>query len=89
MEESTGVVGSALPGAPNRDSTTGQVYGIVCDQAAPLDGLAQDYLSGIQNLLEAPWAVAPTDFVYPQTRGAPARPREKASIWRRAHPPCG
>ena len=26
-----------------------------CDQAAPLDGLAQDYLSGIQNLLEAPW----------------------------------
>jgi hypothetical protein len=60
-----------------------------CDQAAPLDGLAQDYLSGIQNLLEAPWAVAPTDFVYPQTRGAPARPREKASIWRRAHPPCG
>jgi hypothetical protein len=40
------------------------------DQAAQLDGLAQDYLSGIQNLLEAPWAVALTDFVYPQTRGA-------------------
>ena len=40
------------------------------DQAAPLDGLAPDYLSRIQDLLEAPWAVALTDFVFPQTRGA-------------------
>jgi hypothetical protein len=29
--------------------------------------LAPDYL-GIQDLLEAPWAVALTDFAYPQTR---------------------
>lgn len=36
----------------------------------PLDGLAQDYLSGIQDLLEAPWDVAQTDFIFPQTRGA-------------------
>jgi hypothetical protein len=40
------------------------------DQANPLDGLAPDYLSRIQDLLEAPWAVALTDFVFPQTRGA-------------------
>jgi 2-polyprenyl-6-methoxyphenol hydroxylase-like FAD-dependent oxidoreductase len=39
-------------------------------KAAPLEGLAQDYLSRIQDLLEAPWAVALTDFVFPQTRGA-------------------
>ena len=41
-----------------------------CREAAPLDGLAQDYLVRIQDLLEAPWAVAQSDFVYPQTRGA-------------------
>jgi len=39
------------------------------DRAAPLAGLAQDYLVRIQELLEAPWAVAETDFVHPQTRG--------------------
>ena len=41
-----------------------------CREAAPLDGLGHDYLVRIQDLLEAPWAVAQTDFVYPQTRGA-------------------
>jgi 2-polyprenyl-6-methoxyphenol hydroxylase-like FAD-dependent oxidoreductase len=40
------------------------------DRATPLEGLAQDYLVRIQDLLEAPWAVAQSDFVYPQTRGA-------------------
>jgi 2-polyprenyl-6-methoxyphenol hydroxylase-like FAD-dependent oxidoreductase len=40
------------------------------DRAAPLDGLARDYLVRIQKLLEAPWAVAETDFVHPKTRGA-------------------
>jgi 2-polyprenyl-6-methoxyphenol hydroxylase-like FAD-dependent oxidoreductase len=40
------------------------------DRAAPLDDLAKDYLDRIQDLLEAPWAVAQTDFLYPQTRGA-------------------
>jgi hypothetical protein len=34
-----------------------------------LDGLARDYLIRIQDLLEAPWAVAETDFVHPETRG--------------------
>jgi hypothetical protein len=40
------------------------------NRPAPLDGLAQDYLVSIQDLLEAPWAVAQTDLVHPQTRGA-------------------
>ena len=40
------------------------------DRATPLDGLARDYLVRIQDLLEAPWAVAETDFVHPKTRGA-------------------
>jgi 2-polyprenyl-6-methoxyphenol hydroxylase-like FAD-dependent oxidoreductase len=35
----------------------------------PLDGLAEAFLDEIQPLLEAPWAVAMADLVYPQTRG--------------------
>ena len=35
----------------------------------PLDGLAEAFFGGIQPLLEAPWAVAMNDLVYPQTRG--------------------
>jgi 2-polyprenyl-6-methoxyphenol hydroxylase-like FAD-dependent oxidoreductase len=35
----------------------------------PLGGLAEAFFSEIQSLLEAPWAVAMNDLVYPQTRG--------------------
>jgi 2-polyprenyl-6-methoxyphenol hydroxylase-like FAD-dependent oxidoreductase len=35
----------------------------------PLGGLAESFFSEIQPLLEAPWAVATNDLVYPQTRG--------------------
>ena len=35
----------------------------------PLDGLAEAFFGEIQPLLEAPWAVAMNDLVYPQTRG--------------------
>ena len=35
----------------------------------PLDGLAEAFFTEIQPLLEAPWAVAMADLVYPQTRG--------------------
>ena len=38
-------------------------------RAAPLDGLAEDYLSRIQDKLEAPWATAVFDLVDPRTRG--------------------
>jgi hypothetical protein len=34
----------------------------------PLDGLAQEYFGAIQGILASPWAVAESDFVYPQTR---------------------
>jgi 2-polyprenyl-6-methoxyphenol hydroxylase-like FAD-dependent oxidoreductase len=38
-------------------------------RADALDGLAEAFLAEIQPLLEAPWAVAMADLVYPQTRG--------------------
>jgi 2-polyprenyl-6-methoxyphenol hydroxylase-like FAD-dependent oxidoreductase len=34
-----------------------------------LDGLGPEFLAAIQEVLEAPWAVAMSDFVYPKTRG--------------------
>jgi 2-polyprenyl-6-methoxyphenol hydroxylase-like FAD-dependent oxidoreductase len=48
----------------------------------PLDGLAEAFLSSIQELLESPWAIAETDFAYEQTRGA--RPPDLARRLRRA-----
>jgi hypothetical protein len=38
-------------------------------RADPLGGLAEAFFGKIQPLLEAPWAVAMNDLVYPQTRG--------------------
>jgi 2-polyprenyl-6-methoxyphenol hydroxylase-like FAD-dependent oxidoreductase len=35
----------------------------------PLDGIAEAFFREIQPLLEAPWATAMADLVYPQTRG--------------------
>jgi hypothetical protein len=35
----------------------------------PLDGLAEAFFVEIQPLLEAPWAVAMADLIYPQTLG--------------------
>ena len=37
----------------------------------PLDGLAQEYFGAIQGILASPWAVAESDFVYPETRALP------------------
>jgi len=37
----------------------------------PLDGLAPAFFADIQGLLDAPWGVAESDFIYPQTRGRP------------------
>ena len=39
------------------------------DDAQALDGLAPEYFTAIQDVLETPWAVAMSDFVYPKTRG--------------------
>jgi 2-polyprenyl-6-methoxyphenol hydroxylase-like FAD-dependent oxidoreductase len=47
-----------------------ELLGLRCYDTAPLGNLGRDYLVRIQDLLEAPWAVAETDFAHPQTRGA-------------------
>ncbi len=39
--------------------------------ADPLDGLAMEFFNEIQPLLAAPWGVAESDFIFPQTRGTP------------------
>jgi len=40
-----------------------------CDRADPLDGLAEQYFTAIQECLAAPWGTALTDFIHPETRG--------------------
>ena len=37
--------------------------------ADPLDGLAAVFFAEIQGVLETPWGIATSDFVYPKTRG--------------------
>ena len=64
------IFGQGMSVAAQEAVVLNQLLELRCREAAPLDGLAQDYLVRIQDLLEAPWAVAQSDFVYPQTRGA-------------------
>jgi len=47
----------------------GKEIGDRARSADPLAGLARDFLDGIQDLLEAPWGVAISDFAYPHTTG--------------------
>jgi hypothetical protein len=35
----------------------------------PLDGLAAAFFAEIQGVLETPWGIATSDFIYPKTRG--------------------
>lgn len=37
--------------------------------ANPLDGLATAFFAEIQSVLETPWGIATSDFIYPKTRG--------------------
>ena len=53
-------------------------------RADPLGGLAEAFFSEIQPLLEAPWAVAMNDLVYPQTRGERPPDFEKRLQYTRA-----
>jgi 2-polyprenyl-6-methoxyphenol hydroxylase-like FAD-dependent oxidoreductase len=39
------------------------------DDLDALDGLAAEFFAAIQEVIEAPWAVAMGDFIYPKTRG--------------------
>ena len=64
------IFGQGMSVAAQEAFVLGQLLDSRRDRAAPLDGLARDYLVRIQDLFEAPWAVAETDFVHPETRGA-------------------
>jgi 2-polyprenyl-6-methoxyphenol hydroxylase-like FAD-dependent oxidoreductase len=64
------VFGQGMSVAAQEAVVLNQLLESRCREAAPLDGLAHDYLVRIQDLLEAPWAVAQTDFIHPLTRGA-------------------
>jgi hypothetical protein len=35
----------------------------------PMDRLAKQFFAGVQPIIETPWGVAQSDFVYPDTRG--------------------
>jgi 2-polyprenyl-6-methoxyphenol hydroxylase-like FAD-dependent oxidoreductase len=64
------VFGQGMSVAAQEAVVLNQLLESRCREAAPLDDLAHDYLVRIQDLLEAPWAVAQTDFIHPLTRGA-------------------
>ena len=63
------IFGQGMSVAAQEAVVLGRLLNSRRDCADPLDGLASDYLSRIQELLEAPWAVALGDFVFPETRG--------------------
>ena len=63
------VFGQGMSVAAQEAVVLNQLLESRCREASPLEGLAHDYLVRIQDLLEAPWAVAQTDFIHPQTRG--------------------
>ncbi len=64
------VFGQGMSVAAIEAVALGRLLGSRAARSDPLDGLAAEYLTGTQECLEAPWATAITDFVYPQTRGA-------------------
>ncbi len=63
------VFGQGMSVAAMEAAVLGRQLASRTDRADPFDGLAEDYLAEIENCLEAPWATAVSDFVYPQTRG--------------------
>ena len=63
------IFGQGMSVAAMEAVALGRLLGSRAARSDPLDGLAAQYLTDIQDCLEAPWATATTDFVYPQTRG--------------------
>ena len=47
----------------------GDLLGARAASPDPLAGLGRDFVAQIQNLLDAPWSVAVSDFAYPTTTG--------------------
>jgi 2-polyprenyl-6-methoxyphenol hydroxylase-like FAD-dependent oxidoreductase len=64
------IFGQGMSVAAQEAVVLSELLDLRCDDTAPLDNLGRDYLARTQELLEAPWAVAETDFVHPKTRGA-------------------
>jgi 2-polyprenyl-6-methoxyphenol hydroxylase-like FAD-dependent oxidoreductase len=71
------VFGQGMSVAAQEAVVLGRLLDSRRDREDPLDGLASDYLSRIQALLEGPWATALGDFVFPQTRGVRPADLEK------------
>jgi 2-polyprenyl-6-methoxyphenol hydroxylase-like FAD-dependent oxidoreductase len=63
------IFGQGMSVAAQEAVVLSELLDLRCYDTAPLGDLGRDYLVRIQDLLEAPWAVAETDFVHPKTRG--------------------
>jgi 2-polyprenyl-6-methoxyphenol hydroxylase-like FAD-dependent oxidoreductase len=63
------VMGQGMSVAAQQSCVLASLLDLRRQRADPLDGLAEAFFRDIQPLLEAPWAVAMNDLVYPQTRG--------------------
>ena len=63
------VQGQGMSVAPQEAHVLASLLDSRRGRADPLGGLAEAFFSEIRPLLEAPWAVAMNDLVYPQTRG--------------------
>jgi 2-polyprenyl-6-methoxyphenol hydroxylase-like FAD-dependent oxidoreductase len=63
------VMGQGMSVAAQQSCVLASLLGFRRERTDPLDGLAEAFFRDIQPLLEAPWAVAMNDLVYPQTRG--------------------
>ncbi|MGA8713614.1 MAG: hypothetical protein WB647_11405 [Roseiarcus sp.] len=83
------VFGQGMSVAAIEAVTLGRLLGSRAARSDPLDGLAAEYLAGTQQCLEAPWATAISDFVYPQTRGETAGGFRKAAAIRGCAGPTG
>lgn len=61
--------GQGMTVAPQEAKLLGRLIGLRSEQTDPFDGLAPAFFTAVQELLEAPWSVAESDFAYPRNRG--------------------
>jgi 2-polyprenyl-6-methoxyphenol hydroxylase-like FAD-dependent oxidoreductase len=61
--------GQGMTVAAQEARMLGRLLGSRSEFTDPLDGLALAYFAEVQELLEAPWSTAESDFAYPKTRG--------------------
>jgi 2-polyprenyl-6-methoxyphenol hydroxylase-like FAD-dependent oxidoreductase len=63
------VFGQGMSVAAQEAGILNRLLGARAKAIDPLDGLAPAFFAAIQDVLEAPWGVATSDFIYPKTRG--------------------